>query len=136
MTQLAECSRISCDDGATQAAAFLDHLMTVPLERWCDAGLRASRAATRTSCAALQRAVGEYPDLFFIWCRRDDVYTALYRFECADARTRRTLAAARRVLREATERALLALLLRDTLAAADFDRLYDGFELVWPHQPS
>lgn len=109
------------------AEAFVVRLTNMPLAEWHSRAM--TNATALRSCGALAtlaEATRTPTALYAAWLVRDSIATAMHRFETAEGRRicRRRHA---RTVRDATECAAVALLVRTSLSAVDFERLTRGF---------
>lgn len=116
-----------------RASLFVTYLQEVPLVAWMSATRQRKHdpkydAAIRSLEVALQ-AMGD-PQLAFT--TRDAVLSQLQRFDGDEGRSAGLDRRWTQGLRSQTERAALAVLVRDKLSAHDFAQLYSPFESLIP----
>jgi len=106
---------------------FVDRLLLLPLVTWRDAAMACPRQLAATAAQALTEAM-RTPELALeVWNTRDDVETALCRFDCAEGRVLLRARGQREHVHAVSERAALAVLVHDVLRAQDFSACYGGF---------
>lgn len=112
---------------AGTSVAFMERLSALPLREWHRIAMATPKEISSELECALTGALDASANAFETWRVRDGVATLLFRFECAEGRLltrpRGTLAHIRCV----TERAALAVLVRERLAEPDFVGLIGGF---------
>ena len=116
----------------TGTAAFFEHLTTLPLARWYEIACAAPAELPAVAADALSRALSAPADAWDIWHTRDDVETVLYRFDCMDGRILLRGQVGLPHVRQITERAALAVLVRDGLSLVAFDACYGPFARAIP----
>ena len=119
-------------DGTAQCARFVERLMDLPLADWSAVALAFPDGTAEVSEHAMKNALSEPAIAFDVWSTRDDVETALWRFDCPDGRPNISRAGSRARIKLATERAALAVLVRVVLGATHFDVCYGAFEGLIP----
>ena len=82
--------------------------------------------------SALDTVVRRSPDHRVVLATQAEVFESLHRFESAEGRQLTRLRHSTDNLRPATERAALAVLLRNDLTTEQFERLYAPFERIIP----
>ena len=111
----------------TELFTFVDRLLLLPLVTWRDAAMACPPQLAATSAQALTEAM-RTPELALdVWNTRDDVETALCRFDCAEGRVLLRAKGQREHVHVVSERAALAVLVHDVLRAQDFSACYGGF---------
>ncbi|MDQ6635012.1 MAG: hypothetical protein M3Z10_09680 [Gemmatimonadota bacterium] len=106
--------------------------MNLPLADWSAVALAVPDGTSKVSEQALRNALSEPTIAFDVWSARDDIETALWRFDCPDGRPLISRAGSRARIKLVTERAALAVLVRVVLGATHFVVCYGGFEGVIP----
>lgn len=111
-------------------SAFMDRLMNISLEAWHQMVLASADRSTAAQQAVLRGALETSVGAFEVWRARDNVETALHRFESVEGRsfTRRPGALMR--IRRVTERAALAVLARDALRDEEFTEMVGAFSAL------
>jgi hypothetical protein len=106
---------------------FVDRLLLLPLLTWRDAAMACPRQLAVTTERALADAI-HTPELAIdVWNTRDDVETAICRFDCVEGRELLRMKGQREHVHFVSERAALAVLVHEALAAEDFSACYGGF---------
>jgi len=119
------------DSGAVQL--FIHYLNELPLGEWTRAASKRPWVPRIAEAeAALILAVRDYPDHQAVFDAKAAVLDALQRFECPDGRRITRSRQATEHLRETTEHAALAVLVRRYLATDQFKTLYAPFESAIP----
>lgn len=111
---------------------FIESLLLLPLSQWCDAAMDCPAELTVPVERALAAALSGPEVAWEAWSTRDDVETALCRFDCPEGRDLLGPRGRRGHVRTTSERAARAVLVRRALAAMDFARAYGGFERCIP----
>ena len=119
-------------DGTAQCARFVERLMDLPLADWSAVALTFPDGTAEVSEQALTNALSEPAIAFDVWSTRDDVETALWRFDCPGGRPFVSQTGSRARIKLVTERAALAVLVRVVLGATHFGVCYGAFEGVIP----
>lgn len=120
------------EPGRAQVAHFMERLMVLPLAKWYEIARDAPADLAAGVAWALSRALSDPGDAWEIWHTRDDVETVLYRFESAEGHGLLRGHVGLPRVREVTERAALALLVRGSLTLAVFDACYGPFAAATP----
>jgi len=105
---------------------FIAQLLITPLAEWHHCATHASESDAGAATRALEHAIRSPDSLFAAWLACDHVETALYRFRSVEGR-RLCPPSRLREVRIATERAALALLVRESLRDEHFRLLRGGF---------
>ena len=108
-------------DVPSGAMALLNALAILPLTEWREIATKSPLTVSPELRRALERALERATTPFAVWQARDHLDTVMYRFRCMEGGD----GAAQ--VREATERAILAMLARPALRAYEFDELVGGF---------
>ncbi len=106
---------------------FAGQLLLLPLTTWCEAAAASPERLPECTEAALADALRAPGLALEVWNTRDDVETALCRFDCAEGRALLRMRRQRDHVRAVSERAALAVLVQDVLGAQDFRACYGGF---------
>lgn len=117
----------------SDARRFLDRLHDVSLVSWRDAALATTPddgSSAIDAAASLATLVAQPQHVWSVWSLADDVCTVVHRFSSAGEWVPLIRAWDVDAIREATERAALALLVRPDLSVAHFRVLYGGFSLL------
>jgi hypothetical protein len=107
---------------------FVEQLMLLPLVKWRDAAMACPRQLPAATARVLDAAIRDPVLALDVWNTRDDVETALYRFDCAEGQALLRGKAHRTHVHVVSERAALAVLVHAALSAEDFGACYGGFE--------
>jgi hypothetical protein len=118
--------------GRAQCAHFVERLTDIPLADWSNVAAGFPDRVAEASEQALKDALTEPTIAFDVWSARDDIETALWRFDCPDGRPYISRKGSRARIKLVTERAALAVLVRVVLGATHFVVCYGGFEGVIP----
>lgn len=114
------------------AGDFTDWLEEVPLAIWRGAAVGCPSTLPKVVADSLERALGARAVALDIWNTKDDVDAALWRFTSAEGRW---LAGRRRLrlhIALVTERAALALVVRQRLGKEAFAHAFGGFAAHFP----
>jgi hypothetical protein len=106
---------------------FVDRLLLLPLVTWRDAAMACPSelpAPIEQMLADALRVPGLALD---VWTIRDNVETALCRFDCWEGHALLRASGQRAHVRFVSERAALAVLVHDALPVPYFDTCYGGF---------
>lgn len=110
-----------------ETLTFVDRLLLLPLLTWRDAAMACPRQLAATTERALADAI-HTPELAIdVWNTRDDVETAICRFDCVEGRELLRIKGQREHVHLVSERAALAVLVHDALPAREFHACYGGF---------
>jgi hypothetical protein len=112
-------------------ARFFDALMAIPLTDWRAAAARCPASIAGGAGRALQQIFDDRDLAWVVWSAREDVETALYRFDRSEGLPHQRTALGREHVRLVTGRAALAVLMRPVLASF-FGALYGDFERIIP----
>ena len=110
----------------------VDQLLLLPLVTWRDTAMACPShlaASTEQALADAVRASGMALD---VWNTRDDVETAICRFDCAEGHELLRARGQREQVHLVTERAALAVLVREALPAQEFSACYGAFHRCIP----
>lgn len=116
----------------TECAHFVERLADLPLVDWSAVVLGFPDEIAEVSEQALKKTLTEPTIAFDVWSVRDDIETALWRFDCPDGRPYVSKKGSRGRIKLVTERAALAVLVRVVLGATHFVVCYGGFESLIP----
>ena len=114
---------------------FVERLATFDLDEWLSVASDASRDASSRAqtLAVLEGLIAEYGLAVDAWSIADDVETAAqYSLGSARPSTSRRDYELLRLARQSATTAALALFLRASLSAADFESLYEPFATLVP----
>jgi hypothetical protein len=106
--------------------------MDLSLADWHAAAVNVPDKIAEVTEQALKNALTEPTIAFDVWSARDDIETALWRFDCPDGRSYISRKGSRDRIKLVTERAALAVLVRVVLGATHFVVCYGGFEGIIP----
>jgi hypothetical protein len=106
--------------------------MDLPLSDWSTVAVGCPDRLADENERAFKHALSEPMIAFDVWSARDDVETALWRFDCPEGRPYIGRKGSRAHIKLVTERAALAVLLRVVLGATHFVVCYGGFERIIP----
>src|SRR5450830_694539 len=109
------------------AFSIMERLLELPLGEWHRIAMATPKEISRELECALTGALDASASAFEAWRARDDVTTLLFRFECAEGRLLTRPRGTLMHIRCVTERATLAVLVRERLAEPDFVGLIGGF---------
>src|ERR1700730_7135285 len=115
-----------------QCARFVERLMYLPLGAWSTAAVGSPARIAEASDQALREALSQPTIAFDVWSARDDVETALWRFDHPEGRPYISRTGSRAHIKLVTERAALAVLVRVVLGTTHFVVCYGGFEGIIP----
>jgi hypothetical protein len=110
----------------------MERLVTLSLRDWGDAATDCPSTIAAESEQAMTAALRDSMLALDAWSVRDDVESAMYRFDCAEGRRYVAKKESRAHVRRVTERAALAVLVYDVLGATHFVVCYGVFERVVP----
>ena len=112
-------------DSAT--LTFVDRLLLLPLVTWRDAAMACPSHLSASTEQALAGAVCAPERALDVWNTRDDVETAICRVDCAEGHELLRARGQREHVHLVSERAALAVLVREALPAQEFSACYGGF---------
>lgn len=115
-----------------QCARFVERLMHLPLGTWSTVAVASPETVVEASGQALTEALSQPTISFDVWSARDDVETALWRFDSPEGRPYVSRKGSRAHIKLVTERAALAVLVRVVLGTTHFVVCYGRFESVIP----
>lgn len=118
--------------GPGRTGHFMERLTALPLREWGDVAMECPATIAAASEQAMTVALRDPLLALDAWSVRDDVESAMYRFECAEGRRYVAKKESRAHVRRVTERAALAVLVYDVLGATHFVVCYGVFERVVP----
>jgi hypothetical protein len=106
---------------------FAGRLLLLPLLAWRDAAMACPSRLPAPTEQALAHALSDPGLALDMWNTRDDVETAFCRFDCAEGRALLRARGQREHVHVVSERAALAVLVREALCEQDFNSCYGGF---------
>lgn len=118
--------------GTVQVGHFMERLVVLPLREWSEVAMESQDTIAEESAHAMKAALQDPTLAIDVWNVRDDVESAICRFDSPEARPYVAKKGSRTHVRHVTERAALAVLVRDALGATHFVVCYGGFERVIP----
>ncbi|HEX9484993.1 MAG TPA: hypothetical protein VF929_10450 [Gemmatimonadaceae bacterium] len=115
---------------SAELALFMDRLMSISLDSWHQMAVASMDQSREPQSVIAPGALDARVSAFEVWRARDNVETALHRFESAEGRTFTRRPGDLMRIRRATECAALAVLARDTLTAQEFTEMVGGFSVL------
>ena len=106
---------------------LLNRLALMPLAEWHELAVSTPGRVSNELHHALTRALAQAATPFEVWQARDHLDTLMHRYDCAEGREMLRPLEQSGHVREVTERALLAVLVRPALREADFAVLVGSF---------
>lgn len=114
-------------DASAELMLLLNQLAAMPLPQWHDLAVASPGTVAGELQLALDRALQVATTPFAVWEARDHLDTLMHRFDRAEGHGLHRTSQAPVHVRQATERAILAVLARSALGEADFARLVGTF---------
>jgi hypothetical protein len=118
-------------NGLVRVGHFMERLVALPARAWGDVAMECPATVAAASEQAMTAALLDPVLALDAWNVRDDVESAMYRFDCSEGRVYVAKKESRAHVRYVTERAALALLVRNALGP-HFAVCYAVFERVIP----
>lgn len=118
-------------NGLVRVGHFMERLVALSPRDWGDVAMECPAMVAAASEQAMTAALLDPVLALDAWNVRDDVESAMYRFDCPEGRIYVAKKESRAHIRHVTERAALALLVRNALGA-HFVVCYAVFERVIP----
>lgn len=118
--------------GTVQVGHFMERLMGLTLRDWNEAAMESPDTIAEESDRAMKAALANPTLAIDVWNVRDNIELAVCRFGRPEGRPYVSKKGSRAHIRRVTERAALAVLVRDALGAMHFVVCYGGFERVIP----